>query len=89
MGKGKPRGLNAARKLRNHRREGQLLTFHNEPILLRNCQGFQPEADMDLFLNRTMGRSLIQEASPWNRLQVLTFRWFFTRQGHSLGKSWC
>jgi small subunit ribosomal protein S23e len=34
MGKGKPRGLNAARKLRNHRREGRWADLHYKKRLL-------------------------------------------------------
>lgn len=42
MGKGKPRGLNAARKLRNHRREGRWADLHYKKRLLGTAYKSSP-----------------------------------------------
>ena len=42
MGKGKPRGLNAARKLRNHRREGKWADLHYKKRLLGTAYKSSP-----------------------------------------------
>src|ERR1700750_3086977 len=42
MGKGKPRGLNAARKLRNHRREGRWADLHYKKRLLGTAYNSSP-----------------------------------------------
>jgi small subunit ribosomal protein S23e len=42
MGKGKPRGLNAARKLRNHRREQQWADLHYKKRLLGTAYKSSP-----------------------------------------------
>jgi len=42
MGKGKPRGLNAARKLRTHRREGKWADLHYKKRLLGTAYKSSP-----------------------------------------------
>lgn len=42
MGKGKPRGLNAARKLRTHRREGRWADLHYKKRLLGTAYKSSP-----------------------------------------------
>src|SRR3984885_1723736 len=42
MGKGKPSGLNAARKLRNHRREGRWADLHYKKRLLGTAYKSSP-----------------------------------------------
>src|ERR1700753_3389280 len=42
MGKGKPSGLNAARKLRNHRREGRWAALHYKKRLLGTAYKSSP-----------------------------------------------
>ena len=79
--RGKPRGLNAARKLRTHRRDKYDSPPPSSiaPRTSRKCanRSLQP-----------MGRRILQEAASRNRLQIVALRRVFARQGHRAGEGW-
>lgn len=71
LSRGKPRGLNAARKLRTHRRDK-----YESPL---KRLGKPPSRWSVLTYSQSLGRSVLQEEASRNRLQVLSLRWFFPR----------
>lgn len=82
----KPRGLQAARKLRNSRRDNRWVRFS----LGLPCLHYPliPCTTVGALLFMILGGQIIQKARPWKLLQNITHRRIFTRQGYRSREGW-